>query len=142
MKTLLKIKQKFNEINTTIFDEVIFVVDEKMAVNRLKDNSGFILLVAYPAIDRIGSQDNPSYEHDISIWSIKKARTGGVTFEQEDNEYNVLQLKLKEFIAAIEHQVEHGCSFFRKVQFDTFAIDPVYRVFGGFNGWYMNFKML
>ena len=142
MKLLLEIKEKFTAIGKDIFDGgVVMAVNQSVAMSRLKDKPKSILLVAYPEIDRIGKQDNDTYLNDINIWAIQKWQTTTTTHDEEDKIYNELQKKLKELIDKMKEQIDNGCSFFRQVMLDTIEITPVYNFFGGFNGWYCNFKM-
>ena len=136
-KSIINIKDFFNETGKKKDLQVFYVIDEKSTMARLgKNPAGEVLLVSYPRIARTGKQDNPTYQSAIAIWVMEKALTGNITDDKEDEQYDRLLQKTFDVIDYMEDMAsEQPCSFAGTIKFETIEITPEYRTFGGYNGW-------
>lgn len=113
---------------------IVFAIDEKMAINKLKDKAGIVLLVSYPTFSRIGGQDNNNGKNAIIYWILEK-NVIGQTNDAEMNQMSRLQTLSQQTLEYMDEQCSNGCTIFSLFTPEFTQMDPEYNQFGGFNGW-------
>ena len=114
------------------------VVDDKHAVNKLKDKTGIQMVAVVPSAERSGTP-TANVDNNTALMFIISKEPPSQNDAKELASYQATQ----DVAAAIRDYVltnqEDGCSIFFRLQPSSIHIDTEYNIFGGWNGWSLQF---
>lgn len=116
------------------FDHLHLAVFESHLIKKLEDLEGVHLGIVYPSAQRKGKPNFVKEEHATWLFILEK-ENDGQTNEQEQAQYEKLQSLTEAVIKYIDDFQSAGCSIFPNYDPSGTEINPLYRTFGGFNGW-------
>lgn len=131
---IASINEGANRMNET----ALLVPDEKMAVKRLKDRSGIVMMCRFPQTDaKIASYDNFSEENLMLIYIIEAWSDGNYTEQEETARFDYLQALMKEaktYIMDNHNQMRTDIEKAFRTEFE-------YQQFGNWNGVSISFSL-
>ncbi len=123
-------------------DSFLMVVSEKHLTKRLNKRDGTILAFVYPSADSMpGNVDNDGKEVLGLLFVLKSVCSGNEDEEDEFTTYENLQESLLQVEKQLKEDYTKNNEVMQHLVEDSIHIDPEYKVFGGYNGWSMSFKL-
>lgn len=132
MYSITKLKtlaQNITQAIPAITGGSLVVIDEKNAVNQIKDKSKVVLMATVPSAEAKGALDRRRNVNAILLFVLEKANTGNPVDQLETLQPIALQVQTH-----MENLAETDCDF-QYFEAGEVSIEPVHRDFGGYNGW-------
>ncbi|MEI7675763.1 MAG: hypothetical protein WCJ03_03195 [Bacteroidales bacterium] len=127
-----------NEETIHINDTALLVPDDKLAVKRLKDKSGIVMMVRFPQTDtKISSYDNFSEENLMLIYIIEAWSDGNFTEQEETDRFDYLQSLMK----LAKTYIMDNHNLMRADIEKGFRTEFEYQQFGNWNGVSVSFSL-
>lgn len=107
----------------------LLVIDEKNAVNQIKDKGKVVLMAVVPSSEAMGSLDRRRNQNAVLFFVLEKGKTNDPVDQIE-----VLQPIVIKLQNHLESLADTDCNF-QYLDAGSTTIDPVHKEFGGYNGW-------
>ncbi|GHB44391.1 hypothetical protein [Mongoliitalea lutea] len=129
-----------DELKTDVqgLEDYHLVAVDTHAVNRLKSKTGVQLVAVIPNAQRSG-RVGASEDMNSSIFFVIEKANPSAARTAEIDQYDKTQQIIIEIRSIIEEAAEEGCWPFWRLEPGSITIDPEYNIFGGWNGWSMQF---
>lgn len=116
-------------------DGCIIVPDETHAVNRLRDSLGIQVVWALPSVNYEGNKDSLR-TRDTTLVFVLTADNPGQLEDEMLKQFQDTSTIAKRIIAYLsdDYDPKYHC-LLQNIDFSEVILDPVYREFGGWNGY-------
>ena len=132
--------REFNTICQEMVDTIAglekhyLVAEEKQTVNKVKDESGPLLVCVIPSADRAGTRSASRDNNTTFFFALIKPGTDDDPDTELDN-FELTQNLIESVESFLLDKQESGCNSFFNLTPSSMSKDPVYNTFGGFIGW-------